>query len=274
MKRWSGWLRQHGVSAVGLGLALLVILLCLLAPLVTLYDPAAIDLQAGLQPPSPQHFFGTDQLGRDMFSRVLWAGRSSLLITFIVLSLSLSIGLAVGLVSGYRGGFIDELAMRLTDFFHAVPEIMLALALIGAVGPSTPTLVTALTVTGWVRYARLTRSLVLTLRTSDFVLAAYAVGTPPWQIIRRHLLPAVAGPLAVQLSLDVGAMILSIAGLSFLGLGVQPPTPEWGAMLVEARPFMDYAPHLVFPPGVAVFLMVFGFNALGEGLENRLRPQT
>lgn len=263
--RW----RSH---QVGIGVMIAVVLLCLAAPLVATHDPVAVDLRTGLQPPSTAHWLGSDQLGRDVWSRVVWAGRASLLVTGIVLVVSLCLGMAVGLVSGYGGGWIDDLAMRITDFFYALPQLILALALIGAVGPSLVTLIAALAIGGWVTYARLARSLVLALRQRDFVLAAQATGAPHWWILTRHLLPGALGPVAVQLSLDAGSTMLAIAALSFLGLGLQPPTPEWGAMLVEARPYLDRAPHLVLPPGLAIFLVVFGCNALGETLEDWLRP--
>lgn len=263
---------QWQPNQVGIAVMVVVVLLCLAAPLVATHDPAAVDLRTGLQPPSAIHWLGSDQLGRDVWSRVVWAGRASLLVTGIVLLLSLLLGLGVGLVSGYGGGWIDDLAMRVTDFFYALPQLILALALIGAVGPSLLTLIVALAIGGWVTYARLARSLVLSLRQRDFVCAAQATGATHWRILTRHLLPGTLGPVAVQLSLDAGATMLAIAALSFLGLGLQPPTPEWGAMLVEARPYLDRAPHLVLPPGVAIFLVVFGCNALGETLEDWLRP--
>lgn len=258
-------------ARIGMGVMLLVVLLCLAAPFVATHDPTAVDLRTGLQPPSPDHWLGTDQLGRDVWSRVVWAGRTSLTVAGIGLLLALTVGLAVGLVSGYGGGWIDNLLMRITDFFYTLPQIILALALIGAVGPSTLALVTALAIGGWVTYARLARSLVLSLRQRDFVLAAQATGATHWRVLTRHLLPGTVGPVAVQLSLDAGTTILAVAALSFLGLGIQPPTPEWGAMLVEARPFLDRALHLVLPPGLAIFLVVFGCNTLGEALAEWLR---
>ncbi len=264
---------RHQPHLVGIGVMIVLVVLCLAAPLVATHDPTAVDLHMGLQVPSAAHWLGSDQLGRDVWSRVVWAGRASLLVTGGVLGLSLLIGLTVGLLSGYGGGWIDDLAMRVTDFFYALPQLILALALIGTVGPSRPALIAALAIGGWVTYARLTRSLVLALRQRDFVTAAHATGATHRRILTRHLLPGIIGPVAVQLSLDAGATMLAIAALSFLGLGLQPPTPEWGAMLVEARPYLDQAPHLVLPPGVAIFLVVLGCNALGETLEDWLRPK-
>lgn len=255
------------------GLGLLVIGLSLCAPLLAPYDPVAVDLGSSLQPPSARHWLGTDQLGRDVWSRLLWAGQTSVGVATVVLALTLTEGLVVGLVAGYGGGLIDDLAMRLTDLCSALPHLILSLALIGALGPSLSTLILALSLTGWTSYARLTRSLVLQTRTQEFVLAAYALGARHSRLLLQHVLPAVVGPVAVQGSLNVGGIILAIAGLSFLGLGIQPPTPEWGAMLVDTRPFLASALHLVLPPGLAIFLVVLGFNALAELLGNRRRTE-
>ncbi|MEM7534280.1 MAG: ABC transporter permease [Chloroflexota bacterium] len=261
------------LSWLGIVTMLLIVFLCLAAPLTATHDPTVVDLRTGLQSPSAAHWLGTDQLGRDVWSRVVWAGRASLLVTGVVLVFSLGIGLILGLISGYGGGWIDNVIMRVTDFFYALPQIILALALIGAVGPSIPALMVTLTVGGWVSYARLTRSLVLSLRECDFDTAAHAAGATDQRILTHHLLPGAIGPVSVQLSLDAGTTILAVAALSFLGMGIQPPTPEWGTMLVEARPYLDQAPHLVLPPGLAIFLVVFGCNTLGETLEDRLRPK-
>ena len=271
-KKTAAWISRNLLSLVGAGSASLLICACLAAPWLAPFDPAAIDLSVGLQSPSAEHWLGTDNLGRDMLSRLLWGGRVSITVTVIVLLFSLIAGMLVGLICGYSGGMVEELGMRFTDLIYALPGIILALALIGALGPSVTALVFALALSGWVRYARLARSLVLTVKTSEFVEAARAIGATDSHIMRKHLLPSSIGPVSVQLSLDAGVMVLAVAGLSFLGLGIQPPTPEWGAMLVDARPYMDYAPHLVLPPGVAIFILVFGSNALSQGLENWLRP--
>ncbi|MCS7259557.1 MAG: ABC transporter permease [Anaerolineae bacterium] len=257
---------------IGIGMAALLTLLCLAAPWLAPYDPTMVNLSIGLQPPSVEHWLGTDPLGRDVLSRLLWGGQISITLTILILTISAAVGVAVGTASGYWGGLVDELGMRLTEFIYGIPTIILTLALIGVFGPSISVLVLALSLSGWVRYARLVRSLVLTVRTSEFVLAAYAMGGTARHIILRHLIPNLLGPVSVQVSLDAGVTVLSIAGLSFLGLGIQPPTPEWGTMLVESRPFLDYAPHLVLPPGLAIFVLVFGCNALSVELESRLRP--
>jgi ABC-type dipeptide/oligopeptide/nickel transport system permease subunit len=253
-------------------IALIVTLLSVLAPLLVLADPTEIDLAAALLPPQAAHPLGTDMLGRDMLSRVLWAGRTSLAAAALVLGVSLVLGVLVGAVAGYVGGIVDQICVPVIDAFLALPTWLVALALIGTVGASTPALVFALAVAWWAPYARLARSQVLVLRASPYVEAAEAIGGTRAHILRQHILPGVLGALAIQASLDVGMVLLAIGGLSFLGMGVQPPDPEWGTMLVEARPVLDYAPHVMIAPGLALFLTVFGFNALGELLAARLRP--
>lgn len=272
VRGWRRWTQRNPISATGIVLALGLIIACLLAPILAPGDPTTIDLTTGLQSPSSAHWLGTDELGRDVLSRVLWAGRLSISTMAVVLLCCVGVGGAVGVVSGYLGGLIDNVAMRIADFFHAVPQLVLALALIGVLGPGTGSLITALIVTGWVRYARLVRSLVLSEQNSEYIVAVRALGATHTRIILRHLLPSVTGPMLVQISLDSGATILAIAGLSFIGLGIQPPTPEWGKMLVDARPYLGSASHLVLPPGLAIFVLVFGFNSLSAGLEHLLRP--
>lgn len=262
---WGVWL--------GVLPACVLVVASLLAPWIAPHSPTQVNLMIGLQGPSVEHWLGTDSLGRDMLSRVLWAGRTSLTITGVVLFIAMSMGLAVGVLTGYLGGWVDDVGMRLTEFFDALPQIILTLAIIGALGPSLPALIFALAVGGWVRYARLTRSLILSARAADYITAARALGASDRRIMLRHLLPYALGPLAIQISLDAGATILAVAGLSFLGLGVQPPTPEWGALLVEARPFLGYALHLVIPPGLAIFFVVMGCHTVGEWLDERHRPQ-
>lgn len=267
------WGRQNIISSVGILLALLIASACLLAPVIAPYEPAHQDLSIRLSGLSWEHLLGTDQLGRDLLSRLLWAGRASITLTIIVLGLSLILGGGVGISAGYFGGLVDEVSMRLVDLFLSVPKLILALALGGALGSGFADLVVALLVVWWSTYARLVRSQVLSVKNEEFFLAAEALGGSPIHIIRTHLLPALLGPVLIQLSLDAGAIVLTIAGLSFLGLGIQPPSPEWGTMLVDARPFMQVAPRLVILPGAAITVTVFGFNALAEGLETWLEPR-
>lgn len=267
------WARANVISSIGILLTLLIAIASLLAPVIAPYDPTHQDLSIGLSGPNWEHLLGTDQLGRDILSRLLWAGRASITLTTIVLGLSLMLGGGVGVCAGYFGGLVDYVLMRLVDFFLSLPKLLFVLALVGILGSGFPDLVVALTVVWWSNYARLVRSQVLSVKNDDFFLAAKALGGSPLHIIRTHLLPALLGPVLVQLSLDVGAVVLTIAGLSFLGLGIQPPSPEWGTMLVDARPFMQVAPRLVILPGMAITITVFGFNVLAERLEKWLDPR-
>ena len=267
------WARANVISSIGILLTLLIAIASLLAPVIAPYDPTHQDLSIGLSGPNWEHLLGTDQLGRDILSRLLWAGRASITLTTIVLGLSLMLGGGVGVCAGYFGGLVDYVLMRLVDFFLSLPKLLFVLALVGILGSGFPDLVVALTVVWWSNYARLVRSQVLSVKNDDFFLAAKALGGSPLHIIRTHLLPALLGPVLVQLSLDVGAVVLTIAGLSFLGLGIQPPSPEWGTMLVDSRPFMQVAPRLVILPGMAITITVFGFNVLAERLEKWLDPR-
>lgn len=267
------WARANVISSIGILLTLLIAIASLLAPVIAPYDPTHQDLSIGLSGPNWEHLLGTDQLGRDILSRLLWAGRASITLTTIVLGLSLMLGGGVGVCAGYFGGLVDYVLMRLVDFFLSLPKLLFVLALVGILDSGFPDLVVALTVVWWSNYARLVRSQVLSVKNDDFFLAAKALGGSPLHIIRTHLLPALLGPVLVQLSLDVGAVVLTIAGLSFLGLGIQPPSPEWGTMLVDARPFMQVAPRLVILPGMAITITVFGFNVLAERLEKWLDPR-
>jgi nickel transport system permease protein len=268
-----GFSKRRGGMAIGITLPFLIITISLLAPFLAPYAPDAQDLNVGLTSYSLAHWLGTDALGRDILSRLLWAGRVSVSITGVVLLSSLLIGGSIGMVAGYWGGWVDEICMRLVDLFLSIPTFILALALIGTLGVGQQNLVLALAFSGWATYARLVRSQVLAIKHRQFIVAAEAMGGSPVYILWHHYLPALLGAVLVQLSLDVGSVVLSIAGLSFIGLGVQPPLPEWGTMLVDARPFLQTAPHLVMAPGGAILLTVFGFNALGEALEARFDPR-
>jgi peptide/nickel transport system permease protein len=272
-KAWRS-ISLHGIlSQIGMIAAGILMMVSVFAPVLVTVDPTKIDLTRSLLPPSADAWFGTDQLGRDVFSRVLWAGRVSLTITGLVLGSSLLLGVGVGLIAGYLGGYVDQLLMRIVDGFLAMPTIVVTLALIGTFGPSQALLVVALTIGWWAPYARLVRSQVLAIRQSPYIEATYAIGARPSHIMYVHLFPGIIGPLFVQVSLDVGAVLLAIGTLSFLGLGVQPPDPEWGTMIIEARPFLDYAPHVIFAPGMALFLTVLGCHAIGERLAEHVRPR-
>ena len=268
------WIRHNLFHSIGIALALLLVAASLIYPLVSPIDPTKQNLLASLQNPSREHLLGTDHLGRDILIRVLTAGRVSITASFIVLCISLILGTVVGMLAGLTGGVIDEICMRLVDVFLSFPSMILALAMIGTLGPGFWNLILALAITLWPPYARLVRSKVLALKSSNYIIAAGILGASKLYIMRKHLLPALIGPVTVLLSLDVGFVILSIAGLGFLGLGIQPPAPEWGTMLVDARPFMQLGIQMVLPPGLAILIMILGFNCLSEALDEWLNPKT
>ncbi|MDH3404965.1 MAG: ABC transporter permease [Acidobacteriota bacterium] len=255
-------------------LAASVLLVALLAPSLAPYSPNEQALERRLETPSRAHWLGLDELGRDVLSRLILGTRVSVGVGLAVVLLAGWIGTVVGLVAGYAGGRLDAALMRLTDVFMAFPGILLAIALVAVLGPALRNVVVALVVIGWVGYARLVRGQVLQLRETEFVLAARASGVSPAGVALRHLLPNVLPTLVVQASLGMAGAILSEASLSFLGLGIQPPTPSWGAMINAGRSHLIDAPHLALFPGLAILLTVMGLNFLGDALVARLDPQT
>jgi len=244
-----------------------------LAPIVAPYDPLAQALGSRLEPPSPQHWLGTDQLGRDIASRLLYGARISLVIGTVVVALAGIFGTLVGLVAGYAGGLVDETLMRVTEVFLAFPPLILAMAIAGALGPSLTNAIIAIAAVTWAVYARLTRGQLLSLRRREFVEAARAIGASRGRILARHLLPNALAPLMVQASFDMGGAIISAAGLSFIGFGAQPPTPEWGVMISEGRNFISTQLWLSLFPGLAILLAVGSFNVLGDGLRDLFDPR-
>jgi peptide/nickel transport system permease protein len=272
--RVAAWVRRNRLAAFGIVVGFLIILLCLLAPVLFSLDPTQQDLSNVLKIPSGAHPLGTDQLGRDVLVRVFHAGRISIVLMAITLSVGLLLGLVVGVLAGYLGGWVDRILMQVVDLFLSLPTLILATALVGILGPGLLNLIIALVVNLWPPYARLVRSQVLTIRESEMITAARALGGTSPHIMLRHVIPGLLGPLSVQLALDAGQVMLIVAALSFLGLGVQPPTPEWGQMLVDARPFMQVAVHLVMAPGLAILLTVYGFNSLADLLEDYFNPRS
>jgi peptide/nickel transport system permease protein len=258
---------------LGAGLALLVLVVALLAPWLAPHDPARQALEQRLERPSRSHWLGRDELGRDILSRLILGTRVSVGVGLAVVVIAGALGTLVGLVAGYAGGRVDALLMRTTDIFMAFPGILLAIALVAVLGPALRNVVVALVVIGWVGYARLVRGQVLQLRAMEFVLAARAAGVGALGVVVRHLLPNVLPTLVVQASLGMAGAILSEASLSFLGLGIQPPTPSWGAMINAGRAHLLDAPHLALFPGLAILLTVMGLNFLGDSLVGRLDPQ-
>jgi peptide/nickel transport system permease protein len=244
--------------------------LAIAGPWIARFDPTSTSLAENLRPPSLAHPFGQDRLGRDILARTLHGARISLEVAVATVVVSLVVGTAIGLGCGLAGGWIDELAMRTVDVLLAFPGLLLAIALSATLGPSLRNVVVALAAIGWTSYARLVRAETLSLRERPHVESAVALGAHPLRVVARHILPLVAGPLAVQATFGFSGAIVAEASLSFLGLGTQPPTPSWGVMLAEGRSFLLVAPHVALFPGFAVFLTVLGVNFLGDGLGDRL----
>jgi peptide/nickel transport system permease protein len=245
----------------------------LFAPLLAPYDPLAQELGSRLRPPSPEHWLGTDSLGRDIASRILYGARISLIIGVVVVASAGVVGTVIGLVAGYAGGFVDEALLRLTEVFLAFPALILAMAIAGALGPSLTNAIIAIAAVTWAVYARLVRGQILSLRRREFVEAARAIGASRTRIVLRHLLPNALAPLMIQASFDLGSSIIAAAGLSFIGFGAQPPTPEWGVMISEGRNYISTQPWLSLFPGLAILLAVGSFNLLGDGLRDAFDPR-
>ncbi len=260
---------------VGLAVVTLIVLTAVLAPIIDPYDASTdSNLRMSRKPPSAEHPFGTDRLGRDLFRRIIHGTRISLTVGVVVVFLSGTAGVLLGLAAGYFGRGIDTVIMRIMDVLLAFPGILLAISIVAVRGPGLTNTMIAVAVVGIPGYARVTRSMVLSLRERDFVQAAESVGVKDNRIMFRHILPNSLSPLIVQATLGVGGAILFAAALGFLGLGAQPPTPEWGAMISDAIPFLQTSPHMVFFPGIAIMITVLGFNLLGDGLRDALDPQT
>ena len=258
-------MRNAGACVVGLA-----VLAAVIGPWLVPYDPSAQELALRLEGPSRLHWLGLDELGRDILARVMSGARISLFVGLVVVSVSASIGAAMGALAGYYGGVIDEAISRVIDILLAFPGLLLAIALVAVLGPSLTNVVIALSLIGWVGYARVARAQVLQAREFEYVVAARAIGAATPRILIRHVLPAALPALTVQATLGMGGAILSEAALSFLGLGVQPPTPSWGAMLNYGRVHVLDAPHLTVFPGLAIAIVVLGLNLLGDSLRDRL----
>lgn len=265
-------LRRYGVAWLGAAVVVAWVGIALLAPVLVPYGPDAVDVTRRLQPPSLHHWMGTDTLGRDVFSRLLWGARLSLLAGFAVVLIGGAVGTAVGIVAAWARGVWDEALMRLTDLVLCFPPIILALAIAAALGIGPVNTILAMLVVWWPKFARLSRALALVQRSQEYVEAATVLGLRPGRILGRHVLPNTLGPLAVLVTLDLGNAILTFAGLSFLGLGVIPPTPEWGSMVAEGRELVEQWWVAAFP-GLAILTVVVGFNFCGDGLRDWLDPK-
>ena len=264
--------RRKG-AIVGLAIILLFLAFAIFAPLLTPYDPITQSWTSVRKAPSDAHWFGTDDVGRDILSRVIYGARASLMAGVISIAIALSIGVPLGLVAGYLGGFIDGLISRFTDAMLACPFLILAIALAAFLGPSLGNAMIAIGVTTTPIFVRLTRGQVMAVKVEDYVEAARAVGNPRWRIALVHILPNIMPALLVQATLSIAAAIIAEAALSFLGLGQQPPAPSWGSMLNSAQRFLVNAPWMAVWPGLAIFLTVLSFNLVGDGLRDALDPR-
>jgi peptide/nickel transport system permease protein len=269
-----GLLRTHRRVAVGAGLVVVLFLIALLSPVISPHDPLAVDPNDSYLPPlSPGHLLGTDELGRDLLSRVFWGARVSLPVGFVAVAVGLVGGGLIGLASGYAGGIVDLLLMRLIDALLAFPGLILAIAIVAALGPGLRNAMIAIGIVAIPVYARLVRAVVLQLKQMEFVVATRSLGATPWRLILRHLIPNLMNPILVQVSLSAGFAILAEATLSFLGLGAQLPTPDWGQMINSGSTFLNNDPWLAIIPGAAISVTVYSFNLLGDSLRDALDPR-
>ncbi|SLM61312.1 MULTISPECIES: ABC transporter permease [Dickeya] len=274
-QRYRLWLAfcRHPLAMLGLIIIVLMLLLSLAAPWLAPYDPGFQDLSNRLAAPSVHHWLGTDELGRDVLSRMLYGGRTTLGMVMAVVALTAPVGLLVGCVAGYAGGMADKVLMRLTDIFLAFPRLVLALAFVAALKPGVESAVLAIALTAWPPYARLARAETLQYRHSDFIAASRMTGAAPLRIIVRHIMPLCVSSLIVRVTLDMSSIIITAASLGFLGMGAQPPSPEWGTMIATARRFLFNAWWVPLVPCVAIFLTSLACNFLGDGLRDVLDPK-
>ena len=273
---WFSWLefRANPIAMAGLIIIGTLVLMAIFAPWLTSGDGIAQDLPKRLQPPSAEHWLGTDQLGRDILDRIIWGSRITLYIVGLVSIIVVPVGLLIGVVSGYVGGWVDAVLMRITDIFLAFPRLILALAFVAALGPGIENAVLAIALTTWSPYARIARAEALTIRRSEFIMAAQSQGASTARILSRHVAPLCLSSVIVRLTLDMAGIILTAAGLGFLGLGAQPPAPEWGAMISTGRQFILDQWWVPTMPGLAILIVSLGFNLLGDGLRDVFDPKS
>jgi peptide/nickel transport system permease protein len=271
-RAWRRLIRRKS-AVLGLAIIVLFVLIAVFAPLIAPYDPTQQAWTSIRKPPSLQHWFGTDESGRDLFSRVIYGSRASLLAGVVSISIALSLGVPIGLLAGYGGTWVDGIISRVTDAMLAIPFLILAIALAAFLGPSLENAMIAIGVTATPIFVRLTRGQVMAVKVEDYVEAARAVGNPPVRIAVKHILPNIMPALIVQATISIATAIIAEASLSFLGLGQQPPAPSWGSMLNTAQRFLTNAPWMAVWPGLAIFLAVLSFNILGDGLRDALDPR-
>jgi len=274
-RAYRGWLqfRRNRLAMAGLLAAGVLILASLAAPLLATHDPSAQSLPERYAAPSAEHWLGTDEVGRDLYSRLLYGGRITLGMVVVIMVLVAPVGLAVGTVAGYAGGFLDRALMRLTDVFLAFPRLILALAFVAALRPGITSAIIAIALTAWPPYARLARAETLTIRNADFIAAVRLTGASATRIVLRHIAPLCVSSLIVRVTLDMSGIILTAAGLGFLGMGAQPPMPEWGTMIATTRGEILDAWWVPTLPGIAIFVASLAFNLLGDGLRDVLDPK-
>ena len=272
---YTAWLRlQRRPSAlIGLTVVIAFILMAIFAPYISPQDPIATSWGAIRKAPSAAHWFGTDEIGRDVLSRIIWGTQASLMAGVISVSISLLIGVPIGLLAGFVGGTVDAIISRITDAFLACPFLILAIALAAFLGPSLTNAMVAIGISAAPIFVRLTRGQVIQIKVEDYVEAARSVGNPPWRIALVHILPNILPPLLVQATLAIAAAVIAEASLSFLGLGQQPPAPSWGSMLNTAKNYIEQAPWMAIWPGISIFLLVLSFNLFGDGLRDALDPR-
>ena len=266
-------IRRRPLGSVGLFIVLVFVLLAVIGPMLAPYDPTLPNLAQRLAPPSPAHLFGTDSVGLDIFSRILYGARIDLGSALMVVAISGGVGTVVGMVSAWTGGWWDEALMRVTDMFLAFPSLILAMAISAVLSPSLTNALFAIAITYWPIYARIGRSQALAVKRMEYVEAALIVGTPASKIVLRHIMPNSIAPVVVQATLDMGSVILLAAGLSFIGFGAQPPTPEWGAMISAGQEYFMTQWWIATYPAIAILLLVMGFNLLGDALRDQMDPR-
>ncbi len=260
-------------AAIALAVIVAFVGIAIFAPWISPYDPVATDFAAVRKAPSAAHWLGTDEIGRDVLSRVIFGSRASLLAGVVSVLISLAIGVPLGLLAGYAGGIIDMLISRMTDALLACPFLILAIALAAFLGPSLENAMIAIGISATPAFIRLARGTTLAVKAEEYILAARAIGNPPWRVALRHVLPNIVPPLLVQATLAIAAAVIAEASLSFLGLGQQPPEPSWGSMLNTAKNYIDNAPWMALWPGLSIFLLVLSFNLVGDGLRDALDPR-
>lgn len=271
-QRWLTF-RKNPLAMAGMIIVATLVFVAIFAPLLAYASPTAQDLQSRLQPPSAAHWLGTDELGRDIYSRIVFGSRTTLYIVGLVAIIVVPIGLAVGTIAGYFGGLVDKVLMRITDIFMAFPRLILALAFVAVMGPSIENAVIAITITSWPPYARIARAETITIRNSEFIMAVRLQGASNLRILYGHIAPMCLSSVVIRLTLDMAGVILIAAGLGFLGLGAQPPEPEWGLMISQGRQYLLDQWWVPTMPGIAIFLVSLGFNLLGDGLRDVLDPR-